>query len=74
MSNFDPRKTVDTPATNPNRGMNTRTYMTVLLVALVLLLLGVLFFTMRPGPGQAPKPSGKMNSQISVDCHRLTLA
>lgn len=58
MSNFDPRKTVDTPGTNPNRGMNTPTYMIALLAALVLLL-GPLFFTRKSGPALAPKPSEK---------------
>ena len=42
--NLDPRDTVDTAATNPNRGMRTRPYMLIVIVALVLLLLIALVF------------------------------
>ncbi len=35
---YDPRKTVDHPGTDPDKGMKTRPYLKLLLVALIALL------------------------------------
>ena len=55
---YDPRKTVDTPATNPNRGMQTRPYMASILIALVALLIG-LFVILAIHPGSKATPRTK---------------
>ena len=42
--NVDPRDTVDTPATDPNRGMRTQPYMLIVAITLVVLLIVALVF------------------------------
>ena len=57
--NLDPRDTVDTPATNPNRGMSTRPYMLIVIVALLLLLLvAIVFIFVRRGTGTPQSSPG----------------
>lgn len=65
--NVDPRDTVNTSGTNPNRGMQTRPYMLTLFVALVLILLLLLIFVLhrRSASGPATSPAAPATGLVS---------
>ena len=51
--NYNPGKTVDHPATDPDKGMKTRPYLKMIIAALFVLLL-VVFLLARSGSRSAP--------------------
>ncbi len=66
MSPIDPRKTVDTPATDPNKGLNTRSFLIAVAVALFVLLI-VLFAVAHKSstkitPQRDVKPTGHLST------------
>jgi hypothetical protein len=67
MCALDPRDTVNHPGTDPNKGMNTRSYLLWVVGALVVLLIVLFFVATKPGPKDlAPKPDRRPNSSISA--------
>ncbi len=62
---IDPRDTVEKAGTNPNRGMNTKSYMMILAVAAVAIIVILLVAILgshskgRPGPTTPPTSSGQ---------------
>lgn len=57
---FDPRKTVDHPGTDPDKGMKTRPYLQLVLAAMVILLVAAFLFARlgsRSGPPTKPTPT-----------------
>ena len=67
MCALDPRNTLDTPGTNPNKGMNVKKFLIYVGVALVVVLLVLFFVASRPGPKDlAPKPDRRPNSSLTL--------
>ena len=59
LMTYDPREKLDHVGTDPNKGLNTRTYMIALIAAILVLLgLAVLFVgkATKATPGKDPSP------------------
>ena len=64
---IDPRETVNTPSTNPNRGMRTQPYM-IIIIATVLILMVVAFFVLHHAAGGVnPQHSGSSTSSLEIN-------
>jgi hypothetical protein len=72
MSPVDPRKTVDTPATDPNKGLNTRTFLIAVGVALFVILLVLFAFVHRSSKAIKPVQDGRPTSRLSTSPAPLT--
>ena len=62
MSAMDPRKTVDNQGTDPNKGLNTRTFLISVVVALFVLLLVLFFVARRSGSKMTPPRDTRQTS------------
>ncbi len=64
---YDPRKAINAPGTSPDRGMNAKNYIVIIIIAVVVLLSFIAVFALRTGssgavgrkpPTPATQPSG----------------
>ncbi len=50
---YNPRNAVDAPGTSPDRGMNARNYIVIVIIAVVVLLALIAVFALRTGSSSA---------------------
>ena len=55
---YDPRKTIDAPGTSPDRGMNAKNYIVIIIIAVVVLLGLIAVFALGGGTSSASDHKG----------------
>lgn len=63
---IDPRKTVDTPGTDPNKGLNTRSFLLVVLAALFVLLVVLALVAHKSSTKVTPERETKPSTRMQV--------